>query len=169
MRTKLPLSMIGLALVVPYVGTAAAQGVPTFDLRLFAERQAIVQQTDQDLALQQDLAITTAYALMKFGTHGTTFPLATHATSINTVSISVSAQDAVSTGGVVPPRKNARPHYLHETMLVALGMRLQPIKALQEPHLIGRNQRKQQRPPHDLRRQSLNQTGPPTQGRLSLQ
>ena len=46
--------MIGLALVVPYVGTAAAQGVPTFDLRLFAERQAIVQQTDQDLALQQD-------------------------------------------------------------------------------------------------------------------
>jgi hypothetical protein len=46
--------MISLALVVPYVGTAAAQGVPTFDLRLFAERQAIVQQTDQDLALQQD-------------------------------------------------------------------------------------------------------------------
>jgi len=54
MRTKLPLSMIGLVLVVPYAGTAAAQGVPTFDLRLFAERQAIVQQTDRDLALQQD-------------------------------------------------------------------------------------------------------------------
>src|SRR6056297_372783 len=54
MRTKLPLSMIGLVLVVPYVGTAAAQGVPTFDLRLFAERQAILEHTDQDLALQQD-------------------------------------------------------------------------------------------------------------------
>jgi hypothetical protein len=54
MRTWLPLSMIGLALVVPHAGTAVAQGVPTFDLRLFAERQAIVQQTDQDLALQQD-------------------------------------------------------------------------------------------------------------------
>jgi hypothetical protein len=46
--------MIGLALAVPHVGTALAQGVPTFDLRLFAERQVIVQQTDQDLALQQD-------------------------------------------------------------------------------------------------------------------
>ncbi len=28
--------------------------MPTFDLRLFAERQAILEQTDQDLALQQD-------------------------------------------------------------------------------------------------------------------
>ena len=54
MRTWLPLSMIGLALAVPHVGTAVAQGVPTFDLRLFAERQAIVEQTDRDLALQQD-------------------------------------------------------------------------------------------------------------------
>ena len=28
--------------------------MPTFDLRLFAERQAILEQTDRDLALQQD-------------------------------------------------------------------------------------------------------------------
>ena len=54
MRTWLPLSMIGLALAGPTVGPAVAQGVPTFDLRLFAERQAILEQTDQDLALQQD-------------------------------------------------------------------------------------------------------------------
>ena len=54
MRTWLPLSMIGFALVLPHVGTAVAQGVPTFDLRLFAERQAIVEQTDRDVALQQD-------------------------------------------------------------------------------------------------------------------
>jgi hypothetical protein len=106
---------------------------------------------------------------MKFSTHGTTFPLATHATSINNVSLSVSTQDAVSTGGVVPLWKNVRPHYLHETMLVTLSMQLQPIKALEEPHLIGWNQRKQQRPPHDSRWQLLNQTSPPTQGRLSLQ
>jgi hypothetical protein len=46
--------MIGLALAGPTVGAAIAQGVPTFDLRLFAERQAILEQTDQDLALQQD-------------------------------------------------------------------------------------------------------------------
>jgi hypothetical protein len=106
---------------------------------------------------------------MKFSTHGTTFPLATHATSISTVSLSVSTQDAVSTGGVVPLRKNVRPHYLHKTMLVTLSMQLQPIKALEEPHLIRWNQRKQQRPPHDSRWQLLNQTSPPTQGRLSLQ
>jgi hypothetical protein len=55
---------------------------------------------DQPLALQQDLAITTAYALMKFGTHGTTFPHVTQATSINAASLSVSTQDAVNTGGV---------------------------------------------------------------------
>ena len=54
MRTWLPLSMIGLALAGPAAGPANAQGVPTFDLRLFAERQAILDQTDQDLALQQD-------------------------------------------------------------------------------------------------------------------
>jgi hypothetical protein len=54
MRALLPLSMLGLALANPYAGPAAAQGVPTFDLRLFAERQAILQQTDRDLALQQD-------------------------------------------------------------------------------------------------------------------
>ena len=54
MRALLPLSMLGLALASPYAGPAAAQGVPTFDLRLFAERQAILQQTDRDLALQQD-------------------------------------------------------------------------------------------------------------------
>jgi hypothetical protein len=46
--------MLGLALANPYAGPAAAQGVPTFDLRLFAEREAILQQTDRDLALQQD-------------------------------------------------------------------------------------------------------------------
>ncbi|TCM85494.1 soluble lytic murein transglycosylase-like protein [Rhodovulum steppense] len=33
---------------------ASAQGVPTFDMRLFAGRQAIVEQREQDLALQQD-------------------------------------------------------------------------------------------------------------------
>ena len=54
MRTWLPLSMIGLALAGPTRGPAVAQGVPTFDLRLFAERQAILEQTDRDLALQQD-------------------------------------------------------------------------------------------------------------------
>jgi hypothetical protein len=46
--------MLGLALAGPFAGPAAAQGVPTFDLRLFAERQAILEQTDRDLALQQD-------------------------------------------------------------------------------------------------------------------
>ncbi|MFN7177474.1 MAG: lytic transglycosylase domain-containing protein, partial [Thermaurantiacus sp.] len=35
-------------------GPAAAQGVPTFDLRIFAGRQAIIDQREQDLALQQD-------------------------------------------------------------------------------------------------------------------
>ncbi len=38
----------------PPSGPASAQGVPTFDARLFAGRQAILEQTDQDLALQQD-------------------------------------------------------------------------------------------------------------------
>ena len=51
MRTWLPLSMIGFALAAPAAGPAVAQGVPTFDLRLFAERQAILEQTDRDLAL----------------------------------------------------------------------------------------------------------------------
>jgi hypothetical protein len=46
--------MLSFALAGPYAGAAAAQGVPTFDLRLFAERQAILEQTDRDLALQQD-------------------------------------------------------------------------------------------------------------------
>ena len=46
--------MIGFALAVPAAGPAVAQGVPTFDLRLFAERQAILEQTDRDLTLQQD-------------------------------------------------------------------------------------------------------------------
>ncbi len=54
MRTWLPLSIIGLVLAGPTAGPAVAQGVPTFDLRLFAERQAILEQTDRDLALQQD-------------------------------------------------------------------------------------------------------------------
>ena len=54
MRTWFPLSMVSLALAGPAAGPAVAQGVPTFDLRLFAERQAILDQTDQDLALQQD-------------------------------------------------------------------------------------------------------------------
>jgi hypothetical protein len=54
MRTWLPLSMVGIALAGPYAGPAVAQGVPTFDVRLFAERQAILEQTDRDLALQQD-------------------------------------------------------------------------------------------------------------------
>jgi hypothetical protein len=46
--------MLSFTLAGPYAGAAAAQGVPTFDLRLFAERQAILQQIDLDLALQQD-------------------------------------------------------------------------------------------------------------------
>ena len=54
MRSWLPLSMVGLALAGPYTGSAGALGVPTFDPRLFAERQAIIEQTDQDLAVQQD-------------------------------------------------------------------------------------------------------------------
>src|SRR5690554_5001703 len=54
MRHWLPLSMIGLSLAGPFAGPVAAQGVPTFDLRLFAERQAIVTQTDRDLALQEE-------------------------------------------------------------------------------------------------------------------
>ena len=54
MRTWFPLSMVSLALAGATVGPASAQGVPTFDLRLFAERQAILEQTDRDLALQQD-------------------------------------------------------------------------------------------------------------------
>lgn len=54
MRRWLPLSMVGLSLAGPFAGPIAAQGVPTFDLRLFAERQAIVTQTDRDIALQQD-------------------------------------------------------------------------------------------------------------------
>lgn len=54
MRSWLPLSMIGLALAGPTAGPAVAQGVPTFDARLFAVGQAILEQTDRDLALQQD-------------------------------------------------------------------------------------------------------------------
>ena len=46
--------MLGFALAGPTAGPAVAQGVPTFDLRLFGERQAILEQTDRDLALQQD-------------------------------------------------------------------------------------------------------------------
>ena len=54
MRSWLPRIMVSLALAGPTAGLAVAQGVPTFDLRLFAERQAILEQTDRDLALQQD-------------------------------------------------------------------------------------------------------------------
>eukprot|EP01036_Dinobryon_divergens_P056865 gene56865-75939_t len=46
--------MVSLALAGPVSGPVNAQGVPTFDLRLFAERQAILEQTDRDLALQHD-------------------------------------------------------------------------------------------------------------------
>ena len=46
--------MVGLALAGPTAGPVGAQGVPIFDARLFAERQAILEQTDRDLALQQD-------------------------------------------------------------------------------------------------------------------
>lgn len=46
--------MVGLALAGPTAGPAIAQGVPTFDPRLFAEREAIVEQADRDLVLQQD-------------------------------------------------------------------------------------------------------------------
>lgn len=42
------------ALVGTLPGPAAAQGVPTFDAQLFAGRQAIIDQREQDLALQQD-------------------------------------------------------------------------------------------------------------------
>ena len=54
MRSWLPRIMVSLALAGPTAGLAVAQGVPTFDLRLFAERQAILEQTDRDLTLQQD-------------------------------------------------------------------------------------------------------------------
>ena len=54
MRSWLPRIMVSLALAGPTAGPAVAQGVPTFDLRLFAERQAILEQTDRDLTLQQD-------------------------------------------------------------------------------------------------------------------
>lgn len=54
MRSWLPRIMVSLALAGPTAGRAVAQGVPTFDLRLFAERQAILEQTDRDLTLQQD-------------------------------------------------------------------------------------------------------------------
>jgi hypothetical protein len=54
MRSWLHRIMVSLALAGPTAGLAVAQGVPTFDLRLFAERQAILEQTDRDLTLQQD-------------------------------------------------------------------------------------------------------------------
>lgn len=58
MRPLHTLSIVSLALAGSCCGPAAApalaQGVPTFDLRLFAEREAILGQTDRDLSLQQD-------------------------------------------------------------------------------------------------------------------
>lgn len=47
-------SVIASACGVWLGAPASAQGVPTFDLRLFAGRQAIIDQREQDLALQQD-------------------------------------------------------------------------------------------------------------------
>lgn len=47
MRSWVPRIMVSLALAGPTAGLAVAQGVPTFDLRLFAERQAILDQTDR--------------------------------------------------------------------------------------------------------------------------
>lgn len=46
----LSLSLFGLVVS----GPLAAQGVPTFDVRLFAERQAILLQTDADLTVQRE-------------------------------------------------------------------------------------------------------------------
>ena len=52
--TALLSSVIASACGVWLGSPASAQGVPTFDLRLFAGRQAIIDQREQDLALQQD-------------------------------------------------------------------------------------------------------------------
>ncbi|MGY6535804.1 MAG: hypothetical protein ACXIVG_10700, partial [Pararhodobacter sp.] len=52
--TALLSSVIASACGVWLGAPASAQGVPTFDLRLFAGRQAIIDQREQDLALQQD-------------------------------------------------------------------------------------------------------------------
>jgi hypothetical protein len=46
--------MVGLSLAGAFASPVAAQGVPIFDARLFAVRQAILDQTAQDLALQQN-------------------------------------------------------------------------------------------------------------------
>lgn len=54
MQTWLPLSMASLALAGSFAASAGAQGVPVFDARQFAGRQAIIEQTDRDLALQRD-------------------------------------------------------------------------------------------------------------------
>ena len=54
MTPRLSLPLLGLLLATTAAPQAGAQGVPTFDLRLFGQRQAMLDQTDRDLALQQD-------------------------------------------------------------------------------------------------------------------
>ncbi len=53
-RSTLLASVLGGTLGALHIAPASAQGVPTFDARLFAGRQAIIEQREQDLALQQD-------------------------------------------------------------------------------------------------------------------
>ncbi len=53
MQRWFPLSLVVLTFTGSFAGVGSAQGVPTFDLRLFAQRQAIALQTDRDLVAQQ--------------------------------------------------------------------------------------------------------------------
>ncbi|WP_439570137.1 lytic transglycosylase domain-containing protein [Roseovarius mucosus] len=53
-RSTLLASVLGSTLSALHIAPASAQGVPTFDARLFAGRQAIIEQREQDLALQRD-------------------------------------------------------------------------------------------------------------------
>jgi len=52
MTARFSTSALALAMGVSLPGAVLGQGVPTFDARLFAARQSILEQTDQDLALQ---------------------------------------------------------------------------------------------------------------------
>lgn len=54
LRSALLSSALASSITALLTAPTLAQGVPTFDLRLFAGRQAIIEQREQDLALQQD-------------------------------------------------------------------------------------------------------------------
>ena len=54
LRTMTRSALLASVLGALHIAPASAQGVPTFDARLFAGRQAIIEQREQDLALQQD-------------------------------------------------------------------------------------------------------------------